>query len=74
MKKTVYVLRDSDDDVLHSELLRFWTSSIFGILNSTKRSVLKVDLFPSSGDANKAPTLLGPLERANLIHWSSDWG
>jgi hypothetical protein len=27
----------------------------------------KLDLFPSSGEGGKTPTLLGPLERANLI-------
>jgi hypothetical protein len=26
----------------------------------------KLDLFPSSGEGEKTPTLLGPLERANL--------
>jgi hypothetical protein len=29
----------------------------------------KLDLFPSSGDGKKTPTLLGPLERADLNHW-----
>jgi hypothetical protein len=30
----------------------------------------KLDLFPSSGEG-RTPTLLGPLERANLNHWVS---
>jgi hypothetical protein len=29
----------------------------------------KLDLFPSSGEVRETPTLLGPLERANLNHW-----
>jgi hypothetical protein len=28
-------------------------------------------MFPSSCDGKKTPTLLGPLERANLNHWAS---
>jgi len=30
-------------------------------------------MFPSSGKIMVAPTLLGPLERASLNYWSSDW-
>jgi hypothetical protein len=30
----------------------------------------KLDLFPSSGDG-ETPALLGPLERANLNHWTT---
>jgi hypothetical protein len=26
-------------------------------------------MFPTSGDGRETPTLLGPLERANLSHW-----
>jgi hypothetical protein len=29
-----------------------------------------MNLFPSSGEGRKTPTLLGPLERANLNHWT----
>jgi hypothetical protein len=29
-----------------------------------------MDLFPSSSDKRKTPTLLGPLERANLSQWT----
>jgi hypothetical protein len=32
----------------------------------------KLDLFPSSGEGGeKTPTQLGPLERANLNHWTA---
>jgi hypothetical protein len=37
-------------------------------LESTK--FRKLDLFPSSGKG-ETPTLLGPLERANLNHWTT---
>jgi hypothetical protein len=30
----------------------------------------KLDLFPSAGEGREISTLLGPLERANLIHWA----
>jgi hypothetical protein len=30
----------------------------------------KLDLFPSSGQGGKTPSQLGPLERANLNHWT----
>jgi hypothetical protein len=30
----------------------------------------KLDLFPSSGE-EETPTLLGPLEKANLSHWTT---
>jgi hypothetical protein len=30
----------------------------------------KLDLFPSSGEGKETPTLLDPLERANLSHWT----
>jgi hypothetical protein len=51
-----------------------------GILHSHRRENLKsyikyttfskLDLFPASGERRKAPTLSGPLERANLYHWT----
>jgi hypothetical protein len=31
----------------------------------------KLDLFPSSGEVEKAPTLLGPLQKPNIIHWTT---
>jgi hypothetical protein len=44
-----------------------WTCPSSGMkkLNTTIR---KMDLFPSSGEGRKTPTLLGPLEGANLNH------
>jgi hypothetical protein len=33
----------------------------------------KLDLFPSSGEGGGEDTQLGPLERANLNHWTSEW-
>jgi hypothetical protein len=30
----------------------------------------KLDLFPFLGERKESPTLLGPLERANLNRWS----
>jgi hypothetical protein len=50
------------------ESLGLWTLSIIRnskeLENTTFR---KLDLFLSSGDGRKTPTLFGPLERANLI-------
>jgi hypothetical protein len=40
-----------------------------GILKNT--TFRKLDLFPSAGKGWETPALLGPLERANLNHWSS---
>jgi hypothetical protein len=43
----------------------------FGILENRKQMIRKLDLFPSSGEGRgKTPTLLGPLEKANLNHCS----
>jgi hypothetical protein len=42
-------------------IVDFWTSNTFQ----------KLDLFPSSSERVGAPTLLGPLERDNLIHWTT---
>jgi hypothetical protein len=33
---------------------------------------LKLDHFPSSGNRRETPVLLGPLERANLNHWTNE--
>jgi hypothetical protein len=30
-----------------------------------------MDLFPSSDEGRETPTLLGPLERTNLNHWTT---
>jgi hypothetical protein len=51
----------------HSELLVFWTSSS-GVLETRKQCFGNwICLDP--GEGAKGPTLLGPLERANLNHW-----
>jgi hypothetical protein len=47
----------------------YWVSGLCpssGILNSMK----SMDLFPPSGEGRETPTLLGPLERSNLNHWT----
>jgi hypothetical protein len=49
----------------NSELLGFWTLPI--VRNSNP---LKLDLFSSSDEGKKTPTLLDPLERANLNDWT----
>jgi hypothetical protein len=40
---------------------------MFGILKNT---FLKLDLFPSSGGEREMPTVIGPLERSTLSHWT----
>jgi hypothetical protein len=49
-----------------------WNNHVFGLFPlsdvSKKHNVLEFDLFPSSGKVMGAPTLLGPLEGANLSH------
>jgi hypothetical protein len=51
----------------YSEVMGFWTFPSSRILNMTFR---KLDLFPSPGEKVEVPTLLGPLERANINHWN----
>jgi hypothetical protein len=41
---------------------------VFKITNGTSR---KLNLFATSSEGKEAPNLLGPLERANLNHWTS---
>jgi hypothetical protein len=36
-----------------------------------KNRFRKLDLFPSSGESGGEDTQLGPLERANINHWTS---
>jgi hypothetical protein len=50
------------------ERIRFW-GFVHRPMFSQKRNVSETDLFPSSGK-KVAPTLLGPLERASLNHWT----
>jgi hypothetical protein len=55
-----------------SELLGFWNVTIVRnskyVLENT--TFWKLDLFLSSVEGRETPTLLGPLGRANLNHWS----
>jgi hypothetical protein len=47
----------------------YWVSGLYPssrILNIRKHNILH--LFPSSGEGRETPTLLGPLDRANLKH------
>jgi hypothetical protein len=53
------------------KLQNYWIFGPFpssGILEKT--TFRKLDLFPSSGEGGGEDTQLGPLERANLNHWS----
>jgi hypothetical protein len=48
----------------------FWTSPIVRYSKKLESAKFrKLVLFPSSGEG-ETPTLLGPLERANLNHWT----
>jgi hypothetical protein len=53
-----------------------WENRVFGLCASSHVSkstaFRKLDLFPSSGTMMGARTLLGPLERASLSHWTSE--
>jgi hypothetical protein len=49
---------------------RFWACPLSNFSKST--TFRKLDLFPFSSKMEGTPTLLGPLERANLSHWTSD--
>jgi hypothetical protein len=40
--------------------------------NQTENTFWKLDLFPSSGEGRETPTLLRPLEKANLNHNDSE--
>jgi hypothetical protein len=52
-----------------------WVFGLFrssGILENRNRTFRKLDLFRSLGEGEgKTPTQLGPLERANLNHWTT---
>jgi hypothetical protein len=55
-----------------SELLGLGTPSIVRNSNKLENMTFReLDLFPSSYEEREAPTLLGPLERDNLNHWTS---
>jgi hypothetical protein len=47
----------------------FSSSLLLAALYVLKMYHVQLDLFPSSGEGGKTPTLLGPLERASLNHW-----
>jgi hypothetical protein len=52
------------------ELLDFWTLPIARNSKYLENTTLwKLGLFLSSGEGKETPTLIGPLERANLNHW-----
>jgi hypothetical protein len=45
-----------------------------GVLGSRNTTFRELDLFPFSGEGEKTPIQLGPIERANLNHWKgSKW-
>jgi hypothetical protein len=61
----------NEKNVQNSELLGFWTLSIVRYSKELEKTAFgKLDLFPSSGGGER-PTLLGPLERANLKYWTT---
>jgi hypothetical protein len=72
-RKDLYVFTVSINNSKFNEKL----TELLGFLDFFHRPVFykientmfrKLDLFPSSGDAEKTPTQLGSLERANLNH------
>jgi hypothetical protein len=53
----------------------YWASGLCPssrILNPIKHNISEMDLLPSTGEGRETPTLMGPLERANINHWTSD--
>jgi hypothetical protein len=65
----------SDDGVYHSELIGFWTcpsSSIKKILKIREQRFGNWICFrPQVRGEGLVPSQLGPLERANLNHWTT---
>jgi hypothetical protein len=55
----MYYLKDSDDDVLHSELLRFWT---FPTVQYSRDNVSETDSVSIFKWREKTPAHLGPIE------------
>jgi hypothetical protein len=54
-------------------LLSFWTLSVVQYSKKLENTTFrKLDLFPSSGRGARTPSQLGPLERANLRHWTTE--
>jgi hypothetical protein len=52
----------------YNKITECLSSRILNAIEST--TFRKLVLFPPSGEGRKKPTLLGPLERANLNHWT----
>jgi hypothetical protein len=55
--------------VYNTELLGFWSLSIIGILKTRKQRFRNLICF-NPQVRWETPTQLGPLERANLNHWT----
>jgi hypothetical protein len=58
----------SDDGVQHSELIGFWPLSIVRYSKKLENTAFRKLDISSSGQGEKTPSQLGPLERANLNH------
>jgi hypothetical protein len=57
---------------MQPELLGFWTLPIVRYSRNYKTQRFGNWMFPSSREGEgKTPTQLGPLERANLYHWTT---
>jgi hypothetical protein len=64
-----WILKTSDDEEQHIELLAFWTFSIVQYSREQKHDVLETgSVFVLMWKGEKTHTLLGPLERVNLNH------
>jgi hypothetical protein len=56
---------------LESESLSMRTLSIVRKSNELENTTFReLDLFPSSYEERETSTMLGPIERANLNHWT----
>jgi hypothetical protein len=66
---TSVLLKGSDDGALHLKESCFSSIVKRFLKNKTFR---KLDLFPSLRKIKVTRTLLGPLERAGLNHWTSE--
>jgi hypothetical protein len=50
----------------------YWVSALCPTSGIMKNTMFwKLGVFPSSGEIWKTPTLLDPLERANITHWTT---
>jgi hypothetical protein len=57
-----HIIKASANSVKHSELLGFWSLSIFWYSKNYRMKRLEM--------RREIPILLGPLEKANLNHWT----